>query len=96
VKKETLLLAVPTSPLAPLLPRSTSPPCRPKGRTGQRAMVNHTFVTDHPTAKYERVPTVVHHELTGFRQIASGSTRNGCPRQVAFKKPAARVEVARQ
>src|SRR4029077_18133886 len=38
----------PTSPLAPLLPRSTSPPCRPKGRTGQRAMVNHAFVTDHP------------------------------------------------
>jgi hypothetical protein len=37
--------------LAPLLPRSTSPPCRPKGRTGQRAMVNHVFVTDHPTAK---------------------------------------------
>ena len=22
-----------------------------KGRTGQRAMVNHAFVTDHPTAK---------------------------------------------
>ena len=24
---------------------------RPKGRTGQRAMVNHAFLTDHPTAK---------------------------------------------
>ena len=22
-----------------------------RGRTGQRAMVNHVFVTDHPTAK---------------------------------------------
>src|SRR5215831_19722203 len=38
--------ASPTSPLAPLLPQSTSPPCWPKGRTGQRAMVNHAFVTD--------------------------------------------------
>ena len=40
--------ASPTSPLAPLLSQSTSPPCRPKGLTGQRAMVNHAFVTDHP------------------------------------------------
>jgi hypothetical protein len=37
--------------LGTLAARSTSPPCRPKGRTGQRAMVNYAFVTDHPTAK---------------------------------------------
>src|SRR5215470_4350394 len=41
-------IAAHINPLAPLLPRSTSPPCRPKGRTGQRAMVNHAFITDHP------------------------------------------------
>jgi hypothetical protein len=58
-------------------------------------MVNHAFVTGHPTAKWERVPAVVHHELTGFRRSRLAQ-HNGCPRQVAFKKPAARVEVARQ
>jgi hypothetical protein len=45
-------IAVPTSPLAPLLPRSASPLLPAQGgERAKRAMVNHGFVTDHSTAK---------------------------------------------
>ena len=46
-EKETPLQALP-HPWHPCCPDLTSLPCRPKERTGQRAMVNHAFVTDHP------------------------------------------------
>jgi hypothetical protein len=41
-------IAVPTSPLAPLLPRSTSAPLRPKGANGPESDGQPRFVTDHP------------------------------------------------
>ena len=45
-------IAVPTSPLGTLAaPIYLATPPGLRGRTGQRAMVNHVFVTDHSTPK---------------------------------------------
>ena len=59
-------------------------------------MVNHAFVTDPSNGQVGARAGGGASSVDGISQIASGSTHNGCPRQVAFKKPAARVEVARQ
>ena len=65
-------IAAPRWPLATLAaPIYLATPPGPRGRTGQRAMVNHVFVTDHPQPHPRVVPLQT---LTRYDAPARGGT----------------------